>query len=221
LDLTSLTISGLSEKLLKKEVSSVEATKAYLDRIERVDGKIHAFLTVTADEALKSAEEADRRISSGENKNPLNGIPISVKDIFCTKGIKTTCASKILGNFVPPYDATVVARLKEAGAVILGKNNMDEFAMGSSTENSAFGPTRNPWDTSRVPGGSSGGSPRSRSCSWCPDRATGPRSSPSSEGASITRAVRPFPAGSGRGQGAAEGRGRPLTRLPPPASLYP
>ena len=167
MDLTSLTISGLSEKLLKKEVSSVEATKAYLDRIERVDGKIHAFLTVTADEALKSAEEADRRISSGENKNPLNGIPISVKDIFCTKGIKTTCASKILGNFVPPYDATVVARLKEAGAVILGKNNMDEFAMGSSTENSAFGPTRNPWDTSRVPGGSSGGSAASVAAAEC------------------------------------------------------
>lgn len=167
MDLTSLTISELSEKLTKKEISSVEATKAYLDRIEKVDGKIHAFLTVTREEALKSAEEADRRISGGKDKTPLTGIPISVKDIFCTKGIKTTCASKILGNFVPPYDSTVVEKLKSAGAVILGKNNMDEFAMGSSTENSAFGPTRNPWDTERVPGGSSGGSAASVAALEC------------------------------------------------------
>ncbi|MDP2690203.1 MAG: amidase, partial [Deltaproteobacteria bacterium] len=120
MDITSLTIHGLSEKLSKKEVSSVEATKACLDRIEKVDGKIHAFLTVTKEEALESAEQADKRISGGKGVTPLTGVPVSVKDIFCTKGVRTTCASKILEGFVPPYDSTVVRRLKEAGAVILG-----------------------------------------------------------------------------------------------------
>ena len=167
MDLNSLTIHALSEKLSKKEVSSVEATKAYLERIGAVDDKIKAFLIVTADEALKQAEEADKRRARNNNITPLTGVPISVKDIFCTKGIRTTCASKILAGFVPPYDSTVVARLKDAGAVILGKNNMDEFAMGSSTENSAFQKTANPWALDRVPGGSSGGSAASVAALEC------------------------------------------------------
>jgi len=157
LDLTTLTIKELSEKLRKKETSSVEATKAYLKRIDETEGKVHAFITVTPDDALQMAEAADKRIAAGQAA-PLTGIPIALKDIFCTKGVRTTCSSKILENFVPPYDATVARKLKEAGAVILGKNNMDEFAMGSSTENSAFHKTLNPWALDRVPGGSSGGS---------------------------------------------------------------
>ena len=125
--------------------------------MEEVDEKIHAYITVCRDSAVKEAEAADKRIKEGD-ATPLTGVPIAIKDIFCTKDVRTTCASRILENFVPPYDATVVRKLKEAGAVILGKLNMDEFAMGSSTENSAFFPTLNPWDTGRVPGGSSGGS---------------------------------------------------------------
>ncbi len=167
MDLNSLTIHALSEKLSKKEVSSVEATKAYLERIGAVDSKIKAFLIVTADEALRQAEEADKRRAQNNNVTPLTGVPVSVKDIFCTKGVRTTCASKILAGFVPPYDSAVVARLKDAGAVILGKNNMDEFAMGSSTENSAFQKTANPWALDRVPGGSSGGSAASVAALEC------------------------------------------------------
>lgn len=157
MDLTTLTIRELSEKLRKKEASSVEATTAYLKRIEYAEDKVHAYLTVTPDEALEAAKAADARIAAGKAA-ALTGIPIALKDIFCTKGIRTTCSSKILEGFIPPYDATVTRRLKEAGAVILGKNNMDEFAMGSSTENSAFHKTLNPWALDRVPGGSSGGS---------------------------------------------------------------
>ncbi|MBI5467918.1 MAG: Asp-tRNA(Asn)/Glu-tRNA(Gln) amidotransferase subunit GatA [Deltaproteobacteria bacterium] len=167
MDLTSLTIHGLSEKLKNRETTSVEATKAFLKRIEEVEPKVRAFITVTAGEALKSAGEADKRIAKGEGITPLTGVPIAVKDIFCTKDIRTTCASKILEGFIPPYDSTVVRKLKEAGAVILGKNNMDEFAMGSSTENSAFSPTYNPWALDRVPGGSSGGSAASVAASEC------------------------------------------------------
>lgn len=167
MNLTSLTIHGLSEKLKNRETTSVEATKAFLKRIEEVEPKVRAFITVTAEEALKSAGEADIRIAKGEGTTPLTGVPIAVKDIFCTKDIRTTCASKILEGFVPPYDSTVVRKLKEAGAVILGKNNMDEFAMGSSTENSAFSPTRNPWALDRVPGGSSGGSAASVAAGEC------------------------------------------------------
>ncbi|TLN22415.1 Asp-tRNA(Asn)/Glu-tRNA(Gln) amidotransferase subunit GatA [bacterium] len=140
-----------------REVSAVEVAKAFLGRIEKVDGDLGAFLTVTADLALEQAAQADKTIAAGAQK-PLTGIPVGLKDLLVTKGVRTTCASKILENFIPPYDGTAVARLREAGAVFPGKLNMDEFAMGSSNENSAFGPVKNPWDTACVPGGSSGGS---------------------------------------------------------------
>jgi aspartyl-tRNA(Asn)/glutamyl-tRNA(Gln) amidotransferase subunit A len=157
MELYELTIHELHGKLKKREVSSVEATQACLDRIGAVDGKVRAFITITPEEALKGAEEADRRIAAGD-MDILTGIPIALKDIFLTKGILTTCASKILANFIPPYDATSWLKLKARGAVLVGKLNQDEFAMGSSCESSHFGPTRNPWDLERIPGGSSGGS---------------------------------------------------------------
>jgi len=157
MELTELTIHELQARLLRREISSVEATRAYLERIEATDGKLNAFITVCPEEALAAAEAADRRITAG-TAGPLTGIPLALKDIFCTEGVRTTCASKILENFVPPYDGTAVRRLREGGAVILGKLNMDEFAMGSSNENSAFGPVKNPWNPETVPGGSSGGS---------------------------------------------------------------
>jgi aspartyl-tRNA(Asn)/glutamyl-tRNA(Gln) amidotransferase subunit A len=157
MELFELTIHELHDKLKKKELSAVEATKALLARIEMVEPKVHAFITVTADQALKDAEEADRRIAAGDITS-LTGIPVALKDIFLTKGIRTTCASRILENFTPPYDATSVARLKARGAVLVGKLNQDEFAMGSSTESSYFGKTNNPWNLDCIPGGSSGGS---------------------------------------------------------------
>jgi aspartyl-tRNA(Asn)/glutamyl-tRNA(Gln) amidotransferase subunit A len=135
----------------------VELTKAYLERIQKVEPKVHALVTVTEKLALEQAQRADKLLASG-NATPLTGIPTLIKDVICTRGIRTTCSSKMLENFVPPYDATVVEKLNEAGAVIIGKSNMDEFAMGSSTENSALFITHNPWDLTRVPGGSSGGS---------------------------------------------------------------
>lgn len=158
MDLTSLTIHEAADKLSRREITSSDLTLAYLERIKRLDDRIRAYVTVTADEAMKSAQEADKKLTSGKGASPLTGVPISLKDIFCTKGVRTTCSSRILENFIPPYDATVTRRLKEAGAVVLGKANMDEFAMGSSTENSAFFKTVNPWGKDRVPGGSSGGS---------------------------------------------------------------
>ncbi len=164
--LEKLTIHELREKLDAGEVSAVEATRAVLDRIEETEGQLNSFVTVTADEALKAAEEADRRIAAGDAA-PLTGIPIALKDIFCTKGVLTTCSSKMLSNFIPPYDATVVKKLQEQGAVMVGKTNMDEFAMGSSTETSHYGETRNPWDTERIPGGSSGGSASSVAADQC------------------------------------------------------
>src|SRR5512136_2671672 len=157
MELYELTIHELHEKLKKRQVSSVDATQSCLDRIGATDGKVHSFITVTPEEALKAAAEADERIAAGD-MDILTGIPIALKDIYLTKGIRTTCASKILANFIPPYDATSWLKLKERGAVLLGKLNQDEFAMGSSCESSHFGPTRNPWDLERIPGGSSGGS---------------------------------------------------------------
>ncbi|MFC1897259.1 Asp-tRNA(Asn)/Glu-tRNA(Gln) amidotransferase subunit GatA [Chloroflexota bacterium] len=152
-----LTIHQAHELLKAKQLSSVELTRACLERIQQVESDVHAIVTITDELALKQAQKADELIAAGD-ANPLTGIPMLVKDNMCTKGIPTTCSSKMLENFVPPYDATVVEKLNKCGAVILGKANMDEFAMGSSTENSALFTTHNPWDLSRVPGGSSGGS---------------------------------------------------------------
>jgi aspartyl-tRNA(Asn)/glutamyl-tRNA(Gln) amidotransferase subunit A len=157
IDVKSLTIVEAGRLLKDKEVSSVELTRAYIDRIDAVDPRIQALMTLTAESALEQARQADLAIANGED-HALTGIPVVLKDVLCTKGIRTTCSSKMLENFVPPYDAAVVERLRARGAVIVGKTNMDEFAMGSSTENSAYFTTKNPWDTTRVPGGSSGGS---------------------------------------------------------------
>ncbi len=157
MSLTDLTLQGAVEQLDSGAVSSRELTRACLDRIAAVDPKLNAFLTITADQALAQAEDADRRRAAGETL-PLLGVPLAIKDVLCLKGVRATAGSRILENFIAPYTATAVQRLLDAGAVILGKLNCDEFAMGSSTENSAYGPTRNPWDTTRVPGGSSGGS---------------------------------------------------------------
>jgi len=155
--LYQLTIHELHKLLSEKEISSVELTKSVLQRIHEVDDRIRACVTVNDDIAIEQAEVADKCISSGDS-NVLTGIPLLIKDVICTKGIRTTCSSKMLEHFVPPYDATVVKKLKSVNAVILGKTNMDEFAMGSSTEHSAFFPTHNPWNLDCVPGGSSGGS---------------------------------------------------------------
>ena len=151
------TVAELAAGLKNKEFSSVELAKLYLDRVEASQPVLNAFVSVTRDAALAAAAEADRQLAAGKG-SPLTGVPIAHKDIFCTDGVRTTCGSRMLDNFVAPYDATVVTKLKAAGVVMLGKTNMDEFAMGSSNETSYYGPVRNPWDTGMVPGGSSGGS---------------------------------------------------------------
>ena len=156
--LNQLTISELAVKLTKREVSAREAMQSCLDQITRVDGKIHAFISHDAADALAQADAADKMLSQGGGDRPLLGVPVAVKDVLAVKGQPLNCGSKILGQFVSPYDATVVEKLRAAGAIIFGRLNMDEFAMGSSTENSAFHTTSNPWDLSRIPGGSSGGS---------------------------------------------------------------
>lgn len=156
-ELADLSLTALAGLLGRREVSSREATQAALGRIEALDPHIGAFLTVDPEGALRMADEADRRLAAGE-RGPLLGVPVALKDNLCTEGLRTTCASRILESFVPPYDATVVARLRRAGAVLVGKTNLDEFAMGSSTEHSGFRPTRNPWNPALIPGGSSGGS---------------------------------------------------------------
>ena len=157
MSLYALTIHEAHDLLRRREVSSLELTTSVLEKIEDSDQQIRAYITATPEVALEQARQADRTIAAGDI-GPLTGIPVALKDNICTKGVLTTCSSKILENFVPPYDATVVERLRQAGSVLVGKTNMDEFAMGSSTDYSAFFPTHNPWDLSRVPGGSSGGS---------------------------------------------------------------
>jgi len=157
MELYSLTIHELQEKIRKGEVSAAQITESVFSRIDAVEERVHSYIRLMKDEAMLQAAQADENIKKGDIK-ALTGIPIALKDIVCTRGIPTTCGSHILHNFVPPYNATIVEKLADAGAVFVGKANMDEFAMGSSTETSYFGPTRNPWDLSRIPGGSSGGS---------------------------------------------------------------
>ena len=157
-DLTRFTAARLAELIRSGETSAVEVAQAHLDRIAKVDDRIHAFLHLDVDGAVATARRVDEKRAAGESLGPLAGVPLALKDVLTMKDVPTTCGSRILEGWRPPYDATVVRRLRDAGLVILGKTNMDEFAMGSSTENSAFGPTRNPWDTDRIPGGSGGGS---------------------------------------------------------------
>ena len=151
-------IHELTDAYRRGDLTPTAVAEAYLARIDALDGRVGAYLTVVRDQALAAARESELRWRAGAPLGPLDGAPVALKDVLCTRGVRTTCGSKMLEGFVPPYDATVVERLRAAGAVILGKTNMDEFAMGSSTEHSAFHPTRNPWDLARVPGGSSGGS---------------------------------------------------------------
>lgn len=161
-------IRELHRQLTQKERSAVEITQSYLDRIKTLEPKLHSFLTVTGEAAIAQARQVDQKIAAGEAIGLLEGIPIGLKDNLCTQGVRTTCASKVLENFVPPYESTVTQRLADLGAIALGKTNLDEFAMGSSTENSAYQVTGNPWDTNRVPGGSSGGSAAAVAADECP-----------------------------------------------------
>ncbi|MGD9150630.1 MAG: Asp-tRNA(Asn)/Glu-tRNA(Gln) amidotransferase subunit GatA [Desulfobacterales bacterium] len=166
MELHELTIVEAHQLLKAKKISSVELTRAVLERINAVEGRVDAFLKISENTALKQAETADEKIAGGRCE-ALTGIPLAVKDVICTAGVETTCGSRILENFIPPYNATVIEKLERSGAVILGKTNMDEFAMGSSTENSGFKNTRNPWDPARVPGGSSGGAAAAVAADMC------------------------------------------------------
>ena len=167
MELYQLTIHELKEKLVRREISSLEVTQAVIDRIQHTEDRLHAYVTLTAEEALGQAKLADDALGRETVVSDLVGIPLAIKDILCTRGVRTTCGSGILAHYTPPYDATVIRKLRETGAVFLGKTNMDEFAMGSSTENSCFGPTRNPWALDRVPGGSSGGSAAAVAADGC------------------------------------------------------
>ena len=166
MNLNELTIAEARERLQRREITSVQLTQAVLDRIQAVDDRVGAFITVAAESALDQARAADKRLAEGKAA-PLTGIPLSIKDIICTRDLRTTCASRMLHNFVPQYDATVIEKLRKEGAVIVGKVNMDEFGMGSSTEHSAIKTTRNPWDLSCIPGGSSGGSAAAVAADMC------------------------------------------------------
>ncbi|MBW2471810.1 MAG: Asp-tRNA(Asn)/Glu-tRNA(Gln) amidotransferase subunit GatA [Deltaproteobacteria bacterium] len=166
MSLHKLTIHELQQMLAARKISAVELTRDVLDRIEKVEDKVKAYITLDPEGALKQAEEADREIKEGKG-GALSGIPVSIKDVLCTENMRTTCGSRILENFVPPYDATAVVKMKKAGAVLLGKVSMDEFAMGSTSENCAFGPPRNPWNTDYICGGSSGGSAASVAADEC------------------------------------------------------
>ncbi|HEX7504585.1 MAG TPA: amidase, partial [Syntrophales bacterium] len=164
--LNELTIHELQEKIKKKEITSTEIVTDVFNRIDAVEDRVHSFTTMMKEYAFEGAKKADSEIGKGKIR-PLTGIPIALKDIMCTKGYRTACGSRILHNFVPPYDGTVVKKLRDEGAVFVGKTNMDEFAMGSSTETSYFGVTRNPWDLDRIPGGSSGGSAAALAADEC------------------------------------------------------
>ncbi|MCY3558027.1 MAG: Asp-tRNA(Asn)/Glu-tRNA(Gln) amidotransferase subunit GatA [Chloroflexi bacterium] len=166
-DLLSITLADGARRLRAGEVSSRQLTEAFLDRIASTDDEVHAFVTVTVDAALAQADEADELLVRGDAVAPLTGLPVAVKDVLMTKGVRTTAGSRMLDSLVPPYDATAVSRLRESGAISVGKTNMDEFAMGSSTEHSAWFPTANPWDLERVPGGSSGGSAAAVAAQQC------------------------------------------------------
>ena len=162
-----MTFADLRQKLKSRELSAKEIVQEKINRIGELDTTLNSFLTINTEQALSKAEYIDKQIASGEPISAFSGIPLAIKDNLCTKGIKTTCASKILGNFTPPYESTVTKKLLDAGAILIGKTNMDEFAMGSSTETSAFGPTLNPWNITKVPGGSSGGSAASVAAELC------------------------------------------------------
>ena len=158
MDLNQLTIDAARSIIQERKTTSMALVESHYERIQKEDSAIGAFLTLTKERAMEQADRIDRMAAEGKPLPPLGGVPVAIKDVMCTRGVRTTAGSKILENFVPPYDCTAVARLEAAGAVVLGKLNCDEFAMGSSNENSAYHPVRNPRDTSRVPGGSSGGS---------------------------------------------------------------